>query len=224
MTDRQMTEADLAQTVAELNTWSIMYASVNGDGRWVRSKEVISPALDSGTAMGMFWIDRDPTETVRAACLAGDIACVDHFEYADEPDFTSYKELLDRIDAYNLSKEPRQHFTVFYTRPDDKGDLPHSKYVEAVDAIHAELIAREDAWEPAASRPVMVMAVVDLYVPVAENARVYKYGTPDGQPLAPKADPPVETAAAPQGKSNLFIGMLVLAVLVFLIILGSIVF
>lgn len=173
-------DADAADDFTFLFTW------LDDDDRWVRdAKQYKDLGLtDPQVATDQFWSERDPQFVLLSCCLQGTVATVDEPMYADEPDVNDYAEELDEYDGSN---RPRHHYTVFAVwNSDGTGYRRWSKFIEAVDPLHAELIARDQT----RSGDFLVCGVVELYVPVVDLAEFDVYASPDGKPPAPREPEP----------------------------------
>jgi hypothetical protein len=180
-----MSADDAARFAGEYDDHTYLYLRKNQLG-WVRDAKFIPNCFDLDTANVLFAGHVEGAEVRLCAVLRGQVATVDEFEFADQPDveaepYASRLVSLDRRDGHRW-------FTVYGCWDTGDGPRRYSKRVEAVDAEHAELLVRRDK----TAGEFLIAAVVEDWVPV-EDVGV-TWATLDGsqpavQPLPENDDP-----------------------------------
>jgi hypothetical protein len=169
------TPEEMARKASEYDDFTIVYVRRNRSGRWVRDAKFYPDAGTADVAARLFADDMAGADVRPCATLRGQVRTVDDFEYADDPDvFTNpYAAMLD---DYQTSSEDRWPFTVYACWDTGDGPRRYSKQVQAVDARHAELLARLDK----TAGEFLAAAVVEGHVPVEDADAVW--ATLDGEP------------------------------------------
>lgn len=176
------TPQQLLSDAAANDSYTFLFCRRDEDNRWRRDAKFIELGIvDPQVATDEFWSTRDPEHVLLSCCLHGTVATVDAPTFADEPDINDSDAAL-LLDEYDDRDAQRLHYTVFAVCDSDgNGYRRFSRQVDAVDPLHAELLARDQA-------PVgefLVAGVVELWVPVVDLPDYDVYATPDGKPHPP---------------------------------------
>lgn len=222
---------EFARRVELNDDWTFIFMRPGPGGRPVRDVKFVVDCSSLDLARLLFWGERDRSRVFLAAILREQVATVDDYtDLADEPQWEQidpergvtyaqlYEEYLRRATA---NPSLLQHFTVYGGWDTDGRLKPFMKYVEAIDALHAELIVRAMT----SNRGTFLVAgVVELWVPQEELPEAEGYGgeDPDGTDVPAAALFGAETLLPPSSPSRLPLLVGMFTVIVAAVILGLI--